>query len=333
VPPPAILPGNGKEGAMATIKWGIIGCGDVCEVKSGPALYKARDSTLVAVMRRDGAKAADFARRHGVQRSYDDADALIADPEVDAIYVATPPSSHLDYTLRAAAAGKPVLVEKPMALSVAECEAMVAACRDARVGLYVAYYRRALPRFERFRSLAHDGTLGKVRLVLVRHLWSEAQTPGSAWRLDPKLNGGGIFVDTQVHTLDWLDHAFGPAESVAGTARNQSGRSAAEDAVGAVVTYPGDVIASFACAYSADRFEDQVTLIGDKGRAEMRFLGPSPITLETAAGREQIEIADPPHVHQPFVQQVVDHLNGGPLPPGQPDAGVRVNRALAQILG
>lgn len=318
---------------MATIRWGIIGCGDVCEVKSGPAFYKARDSALVAVMRRDGAKAADFARRHGVPRSYDDADALIADPEVDAVYVATPPSSHRDYTLAAAAAGKHVLVEKPMALSVAECEAMVAACRDAGVNLYVAYYRRALPRFERFRALAHDGTLGTVRLVLVRHLWSAAQAPGSAWRLDPAINGGGIFVDTQVHALDWLDHAFGPAEDAVGAARNQSGRSAAEDAVGAVVAYPGQVIASFACAYAADRYEETVTLVGDRGRAEMHFLGPSPIAVETAAGRSEIAVADPPHVHQPLVQQIVDHLNGGPLPPGQPDAGVRVNRVLAQLMG
>lgn len=318
---------------MATIRWGIIGCGDVCEVKSGPAFYKARDSALVAVMRRDGARAADFARRHGVPRSYDDADALIADPEVDAVYVATPPSSHRDYTLGAAAAGKHVLVEKPMALSVAECETMVAACRDAGVNLYVAYYRRALPRFERFRALAHDGTLGTVRLVLVRHLWSAAQAPGSAWRLDPAINGGGIFVDTQVHVLDWLDHVFGPAEAATGAARNQSGRSAAEDAVGAVVAYPGQVIASFACAYAADRYEETVTLVGDHGRAEMHFLGPAPIVVETAAGRSEIAVADPPHVHQPLVQQIVDHLNGGPLPPGQPEAGVRVNRVLAQLMG
>ncbi|MGF1627192.1 MAG: Gfo/Idh/MocA family protein [Alphaproteobacteria bacterium] len=317
---------------MTTIRWGIIGCGDVCEVKSGPGLYKARDSALVAVMRRDGAKAADFARRHGVARSYDDADALIGDRDVDAVYVATPPDSHKDYTLRAAAAGKHVLVEKPMALSVAECEAMVAGCRDAGVNLYVAYYRRALPRFEALRRLVQDGTLGSIRLVLVRHLWSPEQVPGSAWRVDPAINGGGIFVDTQSHTLDWLDHVFGPPRRVSGAALNQSGRSAAEDAVGAVLTYPGDVLASFACAYAADSFEDSVTIIGDRGRARMGFLGPSPITLESTAGTRTIDLQDPPHVHQPFVQQVVDHLNGGALPAGQPEAGVRVNRALAQIL-
>src|SRR6185436_2348451 len=97
---------------MDTIRWGAIGCGDVCEVKSGPGFQKAAGSQLVAVMRRDRDKAADFARRHGVPRFYADAEALIADPEVNAIYVATPPSTHMLYTKMAAAAGKPVYVEK-----------------------------------------------------------------------------------------------------------------------------------------------------------------------------------------------------------------------------
>src|SRR5213592_2609043 len=96
------------------VRWGIIGCGDVTEVKSGPGFQKAERSSLVAVMRRNGALAADYSRRHGVPKWYDDADALIADPEVDVVYVATPPSSHMDYALRVARAGKPVYVEKPM---------------------------------------------------------------------------------------------------------------------------------------------------------------------------------------------------------------------------
>ena len=132
---------------MKTIRWGIIGCGDVTEVKSGPALQKADHSALVAVMRRNGQLAEDFARRHGVPQWYDDAAALIHDPAVDAVYIATPPSSHKEYTLMSAAAGKPVYVEKPMARNTAECQAMIAACHKANVPLFVAYYRRALARF------------------------------------------------------------------------------------------------------------------------------------------------------------------------------------------
>src|SRR4029078_10487220 len=145
---------------MKTIRWGIIGCGDVTEVKSGPGFQKANHSALVAVMRRDGRLARDYAERHEVSRWYDDAAKLIHDPEVDAVYVATPPSSHKQYTLMSAAAGKPVYVDKPMALKFAECDAMICACRDAKVPLFVAYYRRALPRFLKVVELLRSGVIG-----------------------------------------------------------------------------------------------------------------------------------------------------------------------------
>ena len=152
---------------MQHVRWGIIGCGDVTEVKSGPAFQKAERSSLVAVMRRDAAKAEDYARRHGVPRWYADAAALVADPEVDAVYVATPPSSHHRYALLAARAGKPVYVEKPMALDPGECEAMIAACRDARVPLFTAYYRRAMPRFAAIKRLVDAGAIGTIRAATV----------------------------------------------------------------------------------------------------------------------------------------------------------------------
>ena len=152
---------------MRTIRWGIIGCGNVTEVKSGPGFQKATNSALVAVMRRNAALAEDYARRHGVPRWYADAQALIADPEVDAVYVATPPASHMEYALACARAGKPVYVEKPMARTLAECEAMIDACRSAGVPLFVAYYRRTLPRFLKIKELVESGALGDVRLVTV----------------------------------------------------------------------------------------------------------------------------------------------------------------------
>src|SRR5687768_923402 len=126
---------------MNEVKWGIIGCGDVTEKKSGPAFYKVTGSKLVAVMRRDKEKAADYARRHNVPKFYDNADDLINDPEVTAVYIATPPGSHKEYTLKVAAAGKPVYVEKPMALNFHECVEMIEACARFHVKLFVAYYR------------------------------------------------------------------------------------------------------------------------------------------------------------------------------------------------
>ena len=152
---------------MDTVRWGIIGCGNVTEVKSGPGFQKARDSSLVAVMRRNGDLAKDYAQRHSVPKWYDDAQALIDDPDVNAIYIATPPSSHKVYTIMAAQAGKPVYVEKPMALNFAECQEMIGACQEAAVPLFVAYYRRSLARFLKIKELLDAGAIGEVRFVSI----------------------------------------------------------------------------------------------------------------------------------------------------------------------
>ena len=193
------------------VRWGMIGCGAVAEVKSGPALQKAVGSSLVAVMRRDAAKAADYARRHGVARHYDSAAALVADPEVDAIYVATPPSSHLELALLAADAGKPCLVEKPMALCHAECVRMVEAFETRGVPLFVAYYRRALPRFLEARRLLQAGAIGTPTSVHIfqydRLLQGDA---ARVWRVDPAIAGGGLFLDLASHGFDLLDFLLGP---------------------------------------------------------------------------------------------------------------------------
>src|SRR5260221_13914845 len=153
---------------MRTIRWGMIGAGNVTEVKSGPGFQKAEHSVLVAVMRRNVELARDYAQRHDVPRWYGDADALINDPEIDAVYIATPPDAHKDYTLRCAKAGKPVYVEKPMALNFAECQEMIEACRAAAVPLWVAFYRRMLPRFLKIKELIDSGEIGAVQAVSVR---------------------------------------------------------------------------------------------------------------------------------------------------------------------
>ena len=147
---------------MSAVRWGIIGCGNVTEYKSGPAFQKIRNSELVAVMRRNGKLARNYAYRHHVPKWYDDADKLIDDPDINAVYIATPPSSHLEYALRLIKAGKPVYVEKPMARSFAECQQMLQASATADIPLFVAYYRRALPRFLKIKEIKFRKKSGKI---------------------------------------------------------------------------------------------------------------------------------------------------------------------------
>ena len=149
---------------MSAINWGIIGCGDVTEKKSGPAFNKVANSKLIAVMRRDAAKAADYAQRHNVGKWYDDAETLMNDAEINAIYIATPPASHLPYALSALQKGFNVYVEKPVTRNAAEAQQMAEAVKQGNSKLVVAHYRRAVPMFLHVKKLLDDNAIGDVIL-------------------------------------------------------------------------------------------------------------------------------------------------------------------------
>jgi predicted dehydrogenase len=320
-----------------TIRWGIIGCGDVCEVKSGPGFRLARGSALVAVMRRNGALAADYARRHGVPRWYDDAHALVDDPEVDAVYIATPPGAHVEGVALAAAAGKPVYVEKPMARNAAECDAMLAACAAARQKLFVAYYRRALPRFLKIRDLLAAGAIGPLTGVGYR---IALPTPANAdparggWRLDVVNSGGGLILDLGSHVLDLIDFFTGPIplDSIQAHAARLTGRSDAEDAVTAIFRTQSGVPAATVWNFASPVREDLLEFTGTAGRISASVFSTDTVRLETARGVETFELPAPPHIAQPLIQTVVDELLGRGTCPSTGDSARRTNAVLDRIL-
>ncbi len=300
---------------MKTIRWGMIGCGDVTERKSGPGFSKAAHSELVAVMRRNGALAADYARRHGVARWHDDADAIIRARDIDAVYIATLTDTHHEYTLRCAAAGKPVYVEKPMGMDHAQCVDMIAACRAAGVPLWVGYYRRALPRFLAVRDLLAADTIGEVRMVTSRQF---QRPPGAdqfaagavPWRVDPELSGGGFFFEAACHTFDFLDFLFGPVTDVRAFAGNQAGAYRPEDIVSATYRFASGVFGSGVWCYTADFDDEYNEVVGARGRIRFSTSQPVPIRIYRGDAVEELPVADPDHVHQPMIQTIVDELNG-----------------------
>ncbi|MCV2489307.1 Gfo/Idh/MocA family oxidoreductase [Geodermatophilus sp. YIM 151500] len=318
-----------------TVRWGMIGCGDVAEVKSGPALYRARGSTLVAVMRRNGALAEEYARRHGIARWHDDADEVIQADDIDAVYVATPTSTHREYVLRCAAAGKAVYVEKPMGMSHDECVDMVRTCRAAGVPLWVAYYRRALPRFLAVKELIEGGAIGDVRVVRSERLERATTTSGEGtlpWRLDGRHASGGLFFDGACHTLDFLDLLFGPVEEVYGVASNLAGLYGVEDTVTASYRFRSGVLGSGSWCYAADRDVDRTVVSGTSGRLGFSTSRREPIWLVDASGERQIDVEDPPHVHQPLVQTIVDELNGIGRCPSTGDSAARTAWVTDRVL-
>ncbi len=321
-----------------TIHWGIIGCGHVTELKSGPALQQVPGSALVAVMRRDREKARDYAQRHGVPRWYDDAAALIADPGVDAVYVATPPSSHKHYALMAIAAGKPVYVEKPMAMDVGECEAIIAAGQAAGVPVFVAYYRRALPRFARVRELLFEawaiGTPHIVNTTLLQPLHPRYTDPAAKhWHVDPAISGGGLFMDLGCHTLNILDWLFGPIVSARGHASNRGGAYLPEDTVAMSFAFDGGMLGTGLWNFCSYQHDDSIEVIGDRGRLSFATFGDGPITLENAAGTQLFHVDNPLHIQQPLIETIVAELRGQPgVCPSDAASAARTAWVMDQVL-
>lgn len=321
---------------MKTIRWGIIGCGNVTEVKSGPGFQKANNSSLVAVMRRNGDLAQDYARRHGVPRWYADAQALIHDPDVNAVYIATPPSSHKAYTFMAAQAGKPVYVEKPMALNFSECREMIDACQEAGVSLFVAYYRRSLARFLKIKELLEAGAVGDVRFVsitLYQAVRPEELVPSNLpWRVLPDIAGGGIFVDLAAHQLDFLDYVLGPITAVHGIAGNQAGHYPAEDVVTGTFQFESGVQGTGNWCFTAFEAVDRTEIVGSKGRITYSTFGSEPVLLTTSEGDTEFAIDYPPHIQQPLIQTVVDDLLGVGQCPTSGESGARTTWVMDQML-
>jgi len=323
---------------METIRWGIIGVGDVCEKKSGPAFYKIEHSSLVAVMRRDGEKVRDYAIRHNVPNYYTNADELIHDPEVNAIYIATPPDSHKEYTIKALQAGKPVYVEKPMAMDYNECREMIAAAEENGQKLFVAYYRRALPYFRKVKELLQQEVIGKVLTVNVRYsrppYESDLHQETHTWRVKRSVAGEGYFYDMAPHTLDILDYLLGEITEAKGFQMNRGGFYEVADTVSAIFTFESGVVGNGQWCFvsSSVSVEDSIIISGTMGEIRFNTFAFQPIELITPEGRMFCETPSPEHIQQPLIQTIVDELRGVGDCPSTGISGARTSRVMDWIL-
>lgn len=302
------------------IKWGIIGCGNVTEFKSGPAFNKVANSSLVAVMRRDAEKAKDYAMRHSVPKWYNDASKLINDQDITAIYIATPPKFHEAYAIEAMRAGKPVYVEKPMGLDVAACNRMKEFSDKSGVKLSVAHYRRALPMFLKIKELIDQKAIGDIRLVNIRLLQPDQSVmiakTAENWRIDPSLSGGGIFYDLAPHQLDLVFHFFGKEKSSFGIATNQAGLYHAEDIVCGSMLLQNNIMFNAVWCFTVPTSleEDLFEIIGSEGRISFPVFGNT-IEVEIKGKKEQISFAKEPHIQQHMIGKVVEYFLGNATNP------------------
>ena len=320
---------------MDKIKWGIIGCGDVTEVKSGPAFQKVANSELIAVMRRNAEKAADYATRHKVPNWYASVDLLINDPGVNAIYVATPPDTHAFYAKKAIEAGKPVYIEKPMCRTYAECLEVNELAAKKNVPVFVAYYRRKLPGFVKVKELVEGGAIGEVRMVtlqLYKHAWEEVSH--LPWRVDPKIAGGGHFYDLASHQFDYLIYLFGDISEVHSVVDNQAGLYPVEDILSVSFQFENGVVGNGTWCFNSSKVNerDVVEILGTKGRIVFSAFDFIPVKLINEEGESAFDFPKPEHVQMPLIEQVVNDLRGEDKCVSTGVTGALTNKVLEEIV-
>jgi len=297
------------------INWGIIGCGNVTEVKSGPAFNKVADSRLIAVMRRNAELAEDYARRHNIPRFYTIADDLINDSEINAVYIATPPLNHAEYALKTLNAGKPVYIEKPMALNYTECVMINDAAKKYNLPVFVAYYRRTLPGFLKIKNLIESGEIGKPRFVQFQifNYPSEDEKAGRLpWRVIPEISGAGHFFDLASHQLDYLDFLFGPVQKVSSVVVNQANNYRAEDFVSAGFLFDDNIAATgiWSFSVSPEGNRDSFEVVGEKGIIKTSTFTYEPIVLINGNGRREFINERPENIQFYLIEQIVKALSG-----------------------
>ena len=325
---------------MENIKWGFIGCGEVVEKKSGPAFNEIEGSEVVAVMSRSADKARSYAERHGIRKWYTDAQELIDDPNVNAVYIATPPSSHATYAIMAMYAGKPVYVEKPLAASYDDCARINRVSEQTGIPCFVAYYRRCLPYFDKVKSIIESGEIGKIINVQVRYSsparpFDSLKGKERPWRIVPEIAGGGYFYDMAPHQLDLLQDLFGVIVEANGICANRGGLYEAEDSVSACFRFenglPGSGSWCFVGHESAR--EDRIEIIGDKGAMSFSVFSYSPIKLVTSLGKSNIMVTNPTYVQKPLIKAVVEDLQGKGKCSCTSISATPVNWVMDRILG
>lgn len=300
--------------SVKEIRWGIIGCGDVCEIKSGPAFNKVDHSRLIAVIRRDAEKAKDYAHRNRVPKYYDDASKLIADEEINAVYIATPPAFHEMYAVDAMKAGKSVYIEKPVTLNGQSCENIIEASRRYKVSASVAHYRRELPIFKKIKVLVEEGAIGKVRLIRVNTLQAPTDKIHAVdnWRINPEISGGGLFFDLAPHQLDICYWIFGRPKQVQGFSLNQSRQYQAPDFTSLEAIFENSACLQGVWAFNINpgSEEEKCEIIGEKGKITFSFFRKSDVDIQTNTRTERIVFDYPENIQQPMIDSVVKFFRG-----------------------
>jgi len=320
---------------MRRVRWGLIGCGDIARRRVAPALRDLPNCELVAVSRARADLAESFAGEFGARRWYGDWRQLIADEEVEAVYVATPVHLHAEQTIAAAEACKHVLCEKPLAMSVAECDRMIEACETSGVRLGVAYYRHFYPAVERIKAVLGSGEIGRPVVAQVNAFERFDPDPSHPrrWLIEKRLSGGGPMFDFGCHRIEVLIYLFGPVERVKSLVGNVVFEREVEDTASALLRFEGGTQAVLSVTHGAREPQDTLRVFGSEGSIHADVLNEGEIRIINADG-ERVE-ALPPHanLHQPLIDDFARAVLGGRDPLVGGPVGREVARVEEEIYG
>lgn len=316
---------------MDILKWGLIGCGDIAQKRVAPALRDLPMCELLAVTRSRPDLAESFANRFGARKWYPAWHELLADKEIDAVYIATPVHLHAAQTIAAAEAGKHVLCEKPMATNVEECDAMVAACRANDVKLGVAYYRHFYPVIERIKKVIASGEIGKPVLVQVNAFeWFD---PGPdhprRWLIEREMAGGGPMFDFGCHRIEALVNIFGPVQRVTSIVSNAVFNREVEDTATALFQFESGTCGVLSVSHAASEPRDTLDVFGVQGSINVPVLNAGEMRIRTSNGERMESHPPASNIHQPLIEDFVDAL----LTNREPRVSGEIGRRVAKVEG
>lgn len=290
---------------MSVVRWGLIGAGDIARKRIAPALSALPNCDLVSVSRSRAELAEEFASEFGIGKWFADWREQIADAEIDAVYIATPVFLHAEQTISAAEAGKHVLCEKPMALTVAECDEMIAACRANNVNLGVAYYRRFYPAVERVKEIIASGEIGSVTLAQINCFEAFNPSPDHPrrWFVEKDKSGGGPMMDFGCHRLEMFANLFGKVSRIESLVSNDALGREVEDTAAALMQFESGTCAAVTVTHAAAESQDTLYIFGTLGSIHVPALNSGEMTIRIGGDVRQESHPPASNFHEPLIRQ------------------------------
>ena len=318
---------------MKQIRWGLIGCGDISRKRVAPALRDLPAVDFVAVSRARAELAQEFAEEFGARKWYADWRELLADDEIDAVYIATPVHLHAEQTIAAAEAGKHILCEKPMGLNVAECDRMIAGCAANNVKLSIAYYRHFYPVVARVKEIMASGEIGKPVLAQINAFEFNAMQPDDPryWFFTKEKSGGGPMMDFGCHRIEVLTNIFGAIVDVQAFTDNLLFNREVEDTSAAFFKFVSGMRATLTVTHAAYESQDTLDIFGSEGSLHIIKLNQGDLRIVTKSGERQELHSPHANLQLPSIEDFTNAILENRTPQIAGETGLNVARIEAQI--